>query len=267
VSFTVSTTDQKWLRKRKLEIATPMYGAQCTGQHRALCLSLTHLLTKFGVTHKFSGQMDESLITRGRNKIACHFLQSDYTDLLFLDADIWLKAEDVLHMLLISKKHRGIVCAPYAKKGINWARIAKVCQQKKEYPLELMNTYGGSVVANFIVPNMSWRKPIKVLESGTGIMLIPRYVFTKMISRKAIQWYKFVDEELPQMKTRKAFAFFMDPIDPKDHIHLSEDWYFARTWKRIGGTTWLCPWIVSKHIGQYEYELNIPAIAQTGETL
>jgi hypothetical protein len=267
VSYKIDDETRAWLKTRKLEISTPMFNGVCDGRHRALCISLTQLLAKLGVNHRFTATFNESLITRGRNKIACKFLLTDCTDLLFLDSDIWILPEDVLHLLILSKSHGGILCAPYAKKGINWDRIGKVCSQTKEYPVENMPAYGGTIVANFLVEDMKCGQPVPVRHSGTGVMMIPRSVFDAMICRGVVESYKFMAEEMVDVGAEESWAFFEAKIDPETRLYLSEDWYFCERAKVAGITTWLCPWMVTKHIGPYEYEMNIPAIAETGERL
>jgi hypothetical protein len=58
---------------------------------------------------------NESLITRGRNSILSYFYNTtDSSHLLFLDADIHLKADDLIKMILHNKD---VIGAPVALKG------------------------------------------------------------------------------------------------------------------------------------------------------
>lgn len=54
------------LQKKKLFVATPMYGGQCTGMYMKSCLDLQGLMSKYGVETKFSFIFNESLIQRAR---------------------------------------------------------------------------------------------------------------------------------------------------------------------------------------------------------
>ena len=55
------------LRQKKLFVATPCYGGQCTGLYAKACLDLQAICIQYGVEVRFSFIFNESLITRARN--------------------------------------------------------------------------------------------------------------------------------------------------------------------------------------------------------
>ena len=55
------------IRKRKLFVATPMYGGMNHGLYAKACLDLQALCMQYGIQVKFSFLFNESLITRARN--------------------------------------------------------------------------------------------------------------------------------------------------------------------------------------------------------
>jgi hypothetical protein len=55
------------LRKKKLFVATPMYGGMANGLYIKSILDLQNTMSKYGVEVKFSFLFNESLITRARN--------------------------------------------------------------------------------------------------------------------------------------------------------------------------------------------------------
>lgn len=59
----ISTDD---LKKKKLFVATPQYGGQCTGMYMKSCLDLQGVMAQYGVETKFSFIFNESLIQRAR---------------------------------------------------------------------------------------------------------------------------------------------------------------------------------------------------------
>ena len=66
---------------------------------------------------------NESLIQRGRNTIAHHFMNlPDATHLLFIDADIKFRVEDIVKMIKADKE---LIIGPVALKGYNWEEILK----------------------------------------------------------------------------------------------------------------------------------------------
>ena len=52
----------------------------------------------------------DSLVTRARNKLVTQFLESDYTHLFFVDADISFTPDDFIRIVNVNKP---IVTAPY----------------------------------------------------------------------------------------------------------------------------------------------------------
>jgi hypothetical protein len=105
------------LRKRKLFVATPMYGGQCLGMYMKSCLDLQGICQQHGIDTRFSFIFNESLITRARNYLVDEFLRSGFTHLLFLDADIHFNPQDAIALLALDKDVAG---APYPKKSIKW---------------------------------------------------------------------------------------------------------------------------------------------------
>jgi hypothetical protein len=65
------------LQKRKLFVATPMYGGMCVGPFAKACLDLNTVCMKYGVQAQFFFLFNESLITRARNYLVDEFLRSD----------------------------------------------------------------------------------------------------------------------------------------------------------------------------------------------
>lgn len=79
-----------------LVIGTPCYGGMMCTEYTQSLLSLKEACMQYGIklTCIFLG--NESLIQRGRNTIAHHFLRiPDATHLLFIDADQRFRANDI----------------------------------------------------------------------------------------------------------------------------------------------------------------------------
>jgi hypothetical protein len=113
------------LRKRKLFVATPMYGGQCAGMFTKSTNDLSALCMHYGIECKFYYLFNESLITRARNYCCDEFLRSDSTHMIFIDSDIAFTANDVITMLALmdhedENNEYDIMCAPYPKKCISW---------------------------------------------------------------------------------------------------------------------------------------------------
>ena len=113
------------LRKRKLFLATPMYGGNCVGMYTRAIADLSAVCAKYGIPLQLYFLFNESLITRARNYCADEFLRSDATHMLFIDSDIGFNPQDVLALLAIQDDDSpyDVIGAPYPKKCISWEKV------------------------------------------------------------------------------------------------------------------------------------------------
>ena len=105
----------------KLFVATPQYGGLCYGYFAQSMMQLQNILRDNKVDMAASFLFNESQIQRARNALAHGFLKTDFTHLMFIDADIHFNPHDVLPMLLADKP---IICGIYPKKEINWNQVS-----------------------------------------------------------------------------------------------------------------------------------------------
>jgi hypothetical protein len=117
------------LRKKKLFVATPMYGGMSHGMYVKSCLDLQAICGQYGIEVRFSFIFNESLITRARNYLADEFLRAEgFTHMLFIDADIHFDPRDVIACLALDKD---IIGGPYPKQSsviqilslVKWKRL------------------------------------------------------------------------------------------------------------------------------------------------
>jgi hypothetical protein len=256
------------LRKKKLFIATPMYGGMAHGLYMKACLDLQNVMNKYGVETKFSFLFNESLITRARNYLVDEFLRSGYTHMLFIDADVHFNAQDVVALLALDKD---VIGGPYPKKTINWKNVAEAARKHPDLPVKDLEKLVGEYVFNVVkgTKNFSVTEPLEVMEIGTGYMLIKREVFDKM--KEAYPTIHYKPDHVGQANfdgARYIQAYFDTVIDTKDSIigggsdrYLSEDYMFCQMWRKIGGQIFLCPWMKTQHIGTYAFTGDMPAVA------
>jgi len=124
------------LRKRKLFVATPMYGGQCHGTYCRSIADLTAMCVKYGIEMRVYYLFNESLITRARNYCVDEFLRSDSTHMMFIDSDIGFNPNDVLSLLALQDDESpyDIIGGPYPKKCIAWEKIKVFDQYRAAYP-------------------------------------------------------------------------------------------------------------------------------------
>lgn len=290
------------LRKRKLFVATPMYGGQCLGMYMKSCLDLQGICQQYGIECRFSFIFNESLITRARNYLCDEFLRSGMTHLLFLDADIHFDPRDVIAMLAMDKD---VIGAPYPKKSIKWGSVLEAAKRnfnaiaaakaagapEDQIPKEItpaeLEKVTGDYVFNAVAGTgqFSIGEPLQVMELGTGFMMVKKEVFP--LFQAQYPQFRYKPDHVGQANfdgSRYIHAFFDTHIDVKTDItlvadvgakkageivtiggsdrYLSEDYMFCQLWRNMGGTIFLCPWMKTHHVGTYAFHGDMPAVAQ-----
>jgi len=254
------------MRNSKFFIATPCYGGALTEPYFR---SVVRMMTFFN-THRiplaFGTIANESLVTRARNVLLAYFLASDYTHLMFIDADIEFNLEDILKLYAHDKD---VVVGAYPKKGVNWQRIKdSVSQnpgaQKSDREIAAM---GSDYAINFKFLNKDTKTIgvenglIRLHDAGTGFMMIKREAINKLL--QAYPEIKYNNDVNISAELNDFFyALFDTMIDPIDRRYLSEDYTFCRRWQDIGGEIWLDPSISLNHYGSFCFQGNPAQIIQ-----
>jgi len=256
------------LRKEKIFVATPCYGGMLT---EAYFRSMVRTLTFFNqhqIPIAFGTIANESLVTRARNVLVAYFLQSNYSRLLFIDADIEFQVEDVLKLIAHNKE---VCVGAYPKKGVNWQRIKEHVIRKtgEEISDRDIAAAGSDYAINFKFVNRDMKQiaiengVIKLHDGATGFMMIKREAIDKMIAAYPELKYNN-DLNTPPDLQDFFYAFFDTMIDPVDRRYLSEDYTFSRRWQSIGGDIWLDPTISLNHFGAFNFQGNPSQIIQIG---
>ena len=258
------------LRKKKIFVATPMYGGMCSGMYTKSTADLATIATQYGMDVRFFYLFNESLITRARNYLVDEFLRSPYTHLMFIDADVHFNPNDVLTLAALDKE---IIGAPYPKKVIAWEKVRNAVDagMADDDPTKL-EEFTGDFVFNPIggTSEIKVSDPVEVLEIGTGFMLIAREVLEKF--RDAYPQFSYKPDHNRSENfdgSRYIHAFFDTVIDSEAFAgkgsggsdrYLSEDYMFCQFTRKIGISTWLCPWMKLGHVGSYVFNGTLPAL-------
>ena len=262
--------DIKELRKRKIFVATPMYGGMCGGQYTKSTADLATMCTKYGVELSFFYLFNESLITRARNYLVDEFLRSKCTHLMFIDSDIGFDPNDILALAAIAEEgtDKHIVCGPYPKKTISWEKIKRAVDRgfADDNPNKL-EKYVGDYVFNPVSgqTEIKINEPVQVLEGGTGFMMIQRHAFE--VYEKAYPEFKYKPDHIRTKNfdgTREIMAYFDCVIEPESKRYLSEDYMFCQWANKAGLKIWMCPWMRLTHQGMYMFGGSLADLAQIG---
>lgn len=198
--------------------------------------------------------VSDSLINRGRNTLVAKFLaNTEFTHLMFIDADIGFSYEDVIKLLWHDKD---VMTGSYPIKNLNWDVISDL-SNKGVAPENLM-----SKSMRYVVNAVKGRSgdieidngAMKIYEAGTGFMLIKRDVIERMV--EAYPELKYSDDtgSLSEQEKKHTYAFFNSFVDDDTNRFLSEDYGFCRLFSKIGGDIWVDPSIDFIHLGRFKYE-------------
>ena len=258
------------LRKRKLFLATPMYGGQCAGMFAKSVADLTSICTSNGIELRSYFLFNESLITRARNYCVDEFMRSDCTHMMFIDSDIGFDPRDVLAMLALQSddSEYDVLAGPYPKKCISWEKI-KLAVDKgiADDDPNVLEKFVGDYVFN---PkggggNIRIDIPVEVSEVGTGFMMTRRSAFKKF--EKAFPQYSYKPDHVRTEQfdgSREIMQYFQAEIDPASKRYLSEDYWFCQKLIEIGGKIWYCPWMKLQHVGSYIFGGSLVDLASIG---
>jgi hypothetical protein len=261
------------LKGKKLFVATPQYGGMNCGLFMKSCLDLQLLCTQYRVEVRFAFIFNESLITRARNYLVSQFLDTDFTHFLFIDADVHFQPQDVLDLLI---RDLDVAGGPYPKKSINFKNVALAARKHPDLNPQELEKVVGDYVFNCVkgTERIKVGEPVEVLEIGTGFMMIRRDMFDKF--KDAYPTLRFKPDFIGQSDfnpNKWIHIFFDTHVDAPDSLtgggtyrYLSEDYFFCQLVRKMGGKVFLCPWMMTTHIGTYGFQGNMPAIANlTGQ--
>ena len=226
-----------------LVIGTPMYGGMCTSEYTQSLLNLSESANKSGVklTTIFLG--NESLIQRGRNTIAHHFMNlPDATHLLFIDADIKFRTEDIVKMIQADKS---LIIGPVALKGYNWDEIRQAAINGED---DIGRT-GGVFNINHLpdIDMVDENEPFEIEHGGNAFMMIRRDVFETLKPHTPI--YTNGGRSLPDGV--EIYDYFRVEINKDTNHLLSEDYFLCHSYRQVGGKVWCAPWVETGHFGSH----------------
>jgi len=200
--------------------ATPTYDCMVSIEHHGSIVNAVQILA--------SGKHDARIgtiggccfVDRARNALVKSFLESDCTDLFFIDADIGF--DPLVIPRFMESPHEIIVGIPPKRKPEVEFHIGKATNAFTEGAFECK-------------------------EAPTAFMRIRRSVFAKL------------DEAYPELKTllkdpKDPTPYFQCAI--VDGEFLGEDIFFCRLWARMGYSVWIDANVDFTHRGSHPFKGN-----------
>lgn len=235
--------------KPKLFISTPCYDCMLTMQYTISILKLSKFLNEKGIEFVIDFNGNESLIPRARNNSLGKFMQTDFTHLFFIDADIQFEPDAVLDLLHADKD---VVCCAYPKKGVNLKRFMHSIQQETSSK-ETFESRGLDYAYNAAYDEhdtiIKDGEFIKVNHASTGFMMIKRDILERL--------YKKHDELIISNTSTEYTICGLFCCMIRDKIYLSEDYSFCQRVYDIGSDVWININHNLSHIGKYVFAGDI----------
>lgn len=216
-------------KKPRIMIGTPCFGGQVYCNYTSSLIKTLDLLRENGIDYEVHF-LPNQIVTRARNILAYEFLSGNFTHLLFIDADIEWKPEDVLKLINHKKE---LVVGLYANKS---------------YIIVESNNFFKKIQysSTFFPENniMDKNKLMEIKHGATGFMLIERCVFEKVI------------DLAPEFKYSSHTMNDFFPCKVVDGDYLTEDYAFCQMWREKGGKIWADLSICLNHEGWHSYHGN-----------
>lgn len=250
------------IQGKSIAVLTPMYGGMAAQNYIESFIKLMMTCGKYRIPFSYSFTYNESLITRGRNRLADEYMKNcSSTHAIFIDADIGFEPDDIIAML---EADRDIIGVPCSKKGIRWDRIQKALQRNgRTFTNDELSRIGGDFVFNFEqfagTRNFKLNELQEMRNVGTGIMMVRREVFESFREKYPDRWYESKTDgaALPGA----IWDFFRVGVNPETREYDSEDYWFCVEAKAIGFKVWMAPWVRTSHMGSFKFIADMPAVA------
>jgi len=215
-------------------IATPSYGAPVYWYLHALTSTIP-ALERAG--HQVQWKVLEGCcyVHLARNKLVRDFLMSEADELLFIDADIGWRPEEMLRLAGHDKPIVG-AAAPF---GIG----------EPGFPVHAIPAPSGCPLAE----KETGLVLVDVLP--TAVMKIKRQAFMDLAAAKKAPLRIEMDRHTGKERER-YLSFFDFETDNERCIEFGEDVTFCRKWMSLGGELWVDPNVTLKHVGIHFREGN-----------
>lgn len=217
------------LAGRSVFIALPAYDFKVSLKLAVSLARFAQAAPQHGITIQIGSICGCSVVSRARNLLAQDMLDSDCTDLMFIDADINFEPEDILRLLAwTTDPKKGIVA------GVPRTRsVAKTYITTLDYDENNELTMNGMGL-------------VRAQRVATAFMMVRRDVFETLDAAHP-EW-RYYDE-----RTKRTVPCMFDFMKT-DEGYIGEDYLFCDRAREHGFEVWIDPTIKLGHMGVQEYE-------------
>jgi hypothetical protein len=219
------------LTGRSVFIALPAYDFKVSLKLAVSLARFTQVAGQHGINVHIGSICGCSVVSRARNLLVKDMLETNATDLLFIDSDINFEPEHIFRLMAWGAD---------PKKGIV-AGVPRTRSENKVYIADLDYDDNGELTMN----GMGLVRGKRV---ATAFMLIRREVFEQMMEANPDWTYydKRTDRMIPCL-----FDFKLT-----EEGYMGEDFLFCDRARELGFEVWIDPTITLGHMGIQEYTGN-----------
>lgn len=210
----------------KIFIGTPAYNSM-------VHTDFLHSIIEFyenGIQFALMTLGNESLITRGRNTILSYFYNAlDFTHLLFIDADVRVKASDIIKMISFNKD---VIGAPVPLKGfdINGNKIYNVGN--------ILGTEGDLTKTDRI---------------GTAVFMLSRKAVESLVEDAKSKDDVYYSNPHTRGDKQNMLLYDVFKTGVRNNIYDSEDYYVCNTLMELGYGVFVYPNANIIHNGMFSF--------------
>lgn len=217
------------LAGRSVFIALPAYDFKVSLKLAVSLARFAQVAPQHGISIQIGSICGCSVVSRARNLLAQDMLDSECTDLMFIDSDINFEPQDILRLLAwTSDPKKGIVAGVPRTRSVAKTYIATLDYDENE---ELTMNGMGLVRAQRV---------------ATAFMMVRRDVFETLDAAHP-EW-RYYDE-----RTQRSIPCMFDFVKT-DEGYIGEDYLFCDRAREHGFEVWIDPSIKLGHMGVQEYE-------------
>ena len=224
-------------------IALPAYDFKVSLKLAISLARFAQTAPQHGVTIQIGSICGCSVVSRARNLLVKDLLESECTDLLFIDSDINFEPEDVYRLMAwTSDPKKGIVGGVPRTRSDNKVYIASLDYDDNN---------------DLTMDNMGL---VRAKRLATAFMMVRRDVFTTLVDAHP-EWSYY------DTRTDRTLSAVFD-FKLTDEGYMGEDYLFCDRAREHGFEVWVDPTIKLGHMGVQEYmgdfgaEVLYPMIAK-----
>lgn len=217
------------MEQRMIMVGTPCYGGMLHQDYVSGIIEYGN--AKLPIAYMHIG--NESLITRGRNTIISYFYHNmdKFSHLLYLDADVYLSAKDLVNMLNSGKD---VIAAPVPLKGL---------------------TPEGKQIYN--VTNVIAQRPdsnlMEVERVGTAAFLLSKKAVEALVEDAKSTNDTYRSSPLSRGVVLDIECYDVFKAKVVNGIYLSEDFYVCHKLRELGFKVFVDKTISTRHSGTFTF--------------